>query len=96
MHNYFFTESRFHKEKHSFLGEKNIALKFRAEESGETQSILKMLDIYSKDVMKEYILQNLLTNDDIFYFKRNLASSLAYQSFINLLFNVGFLKRIRV
>ena len=89
IHNSFFTEKKFHKTEPTYFREKNIALKFRVEQSGEQHPISKMLDLYSKDVLKEFILQNLLVADDIFYFKRNLASSLAYQSFINFAFNVG-------
>lgn len=69
--------------------EKNIALKFRTERSGEQHPINEMLKIYSKDVLKEFIIQNLVSAEELFYFKRRLATSIAHQSFVTHAFNVG-------
>jgi hypothetical protein len=88
VHNTFFTELKFHKDNNGCFREKNIALKFRMQQSGEAYAIDEMLKVYPKNVLKEFIVQGLVNTEELFYFKRKLASSVAHQSFINHAFNV--------
>jgi hypothetical protein len=48
-----------------------------------------MCKVYPKDVLSNYVVSSLACAEQMFYFRRNLAASLSYQSFINFAFNVG-------
>jgi hypothetical protein len=75
--------------------DKNIAMHFW--QTGDRATVLRRMgEIYSKDVLKEFVRSNLLNSDDLFYFRRNLAASVCYQSFINFIFNAGSLIRYRL
>jgi hypothetical protein len=72
---------------------RQVALRFRSENTDINYAIDKMVSIYPRDVLKRFIVGKLLNHEELFYFKQKLATSLAYSAFVGHALNTGYLKR---
>ena len=57
------------------------------------EAVIKMQAKYPKDVLKKFIVSSLNTAENFVFYRNSLATSIAYNSFKQYIFQYGGLKR---
>lgn len=56
-------------------------------------AVTKMMEVYPKNVLKDYIISSLNTAENFVFYRNSLAASTAYNSFKQYIFKYGKINR---